>query len=214
MTNIWTRPHHVIIEVENKNCSVLRKCASLGLDDLKVTDIRASNSGSIKHLIELNDNQAKKIPKDVTDILSKGKSKDKTSLWFESKGCDVCGAILSRDAFLISGKSNEKHVITYSFIVPTFGSYQKIIAALEKSGHEVKILKKGAFEPKPGILTEKQEKVFWLLFKGGFFDYPRKVGLQEFSSRIGTSPSSLSEMIRRGTRRLLEQYFGKKSKQV
>lgn len=213
MTDIWTRPHHVIIEVENKNCSVLRKCASLGLEDLKVTDIRASNSGSIKHLIELNNNQAKKIPKDSIDILSKEKDNNKQSLWFESKGCDVCGAILSRDAFLISGKSNEKHVITYSFIVPTFRAYQKILTALEKSGHKVKILKKGTFESKPGILTEKQEKVFWLLLKGGFFEYPRKVGLQEFSNRIGTSPSSLSEMIRRGTRRILEQYFEKKPTQ-
>ena len=61
MTNIWTRPHHVIIEVENKNCSVLRKCASLGLDDLKVTDIRASNSGSIKHLIELKNHVRKGV---------------------------------------------------------------------------------------------------------------------------------------------------------
>ena len=66
--------------MENKNCKVLRKCASLGLGDLKVTDIRASNSGSIKHLIELNNTQAKKIPKNVTEIRSKGKSKNKHSL--------------------------------------------------------------------------------------------------------------------------------------
>ena len=84
----------------------------------------------------------------------------------------------------------------YSFIVPTFRAYQKIIAASEKSGHRVKILKKGTFEPKPRILIEKQEKVFWLLLKGGFFDYPRKVGLQELSTKIETSPSSLLEMIR------------------
>jgi len=53
----------------------------------------------------------------------------------------------------------------YSFIVPTFRAYQKIIAASEKSGYRVKILKKGTFEPKPRLLTEKQEKIFWLLLK-------------------------------------------------
>jgi predicted DNA binding protein len=211
MTDIWAKPHHVIIEVENRQCKILKKCESLGLGDLKVTDIRASNRGSIKHLIELSDNQAKKIPEHITGVLSKGKTKGKHSLWFESKGCEVCEAILSRDAFLISGKSLDKHKIMYSFIVPTFEAYQSIIATLEKSDHQVKILKKGTFEPNPGILTEKQEKVFWLLLKWGFFDYPRKVGLQELSTKIGTSPSSLSEMIRRGTRRLLEHYFERKT---
>lgn len=47
MKDIWTKPHHIIIEVENKNCKVLKKCASFGLSHIKVTDIRASKSGSI-----------------------------------------------------------------------------------------------------------------------------------------------------------------------
>ncbi|MBK5132905.1 helix-turn-helix domain-containing protein [Candidatus Bathyarchaeota archaeon] len=128
-------------------------------------------------------------------------------MWFESKGCEVCETILSRDAFLISGKSIENHTIMYSLIVPTFESYRKIITAMEKTGHKVKILKKGNFEPKTGILTEKQEKIFWLLLKGGFFDYPRKVELKELSTKIGINPSSLLEMNRRGTRRLVEHYF-------
>jgi predicted DNA binding protein len=123
----------------------------------------------------------------------------------------VCSTILSQAAFLISGKSSENHIIRYNFIVPTFRSFNNIISSLKKRGYKIKILKKGKFEPKPGILTEKQEKIFWLLLKGGFFEYPRKVNLQELSNKIGTSPSSLSEMIRRGTRRLLEQYFERKT---
>ena len=31
-----------------------KKCAKVGLKHLKVSDIRASNTGSIKHLIELS----------------------------------------------------------------------------------------------------------------------------------------------------------------
>ena len=54
MTDIWAKPHHVIIEVENKQCRIVKKCARLGLRHIKVTDIRASKTGSIKHLIELS----------------------------------------------------------------------------------------------------------------------------------------------------------------
>jgi len=47
--------------------------------------------------------------------------------------------------------------------------------------------------------------------KGGFFDYPRKIGMRELSAKLGIKPATLSETIRRGTRRLLEHHFEKES---
>ena len=211
MTDVWRKPHHVVIEVENRQCRILKKFASLGLKHLKVADIRSSSKGAIKHLIELDRDQVKKVPKDFKISVPTGKAQGKPSIWFESEGCEVCNTILSRDAFLISGKSMEEHTIMYSFIVPTFEAYTSIISALENSGHKVNVLKKGSFEPKTGILTKKQERIFWLALKGGFFDYPRKIGMRELSAKLGISPSTLSEIIRRGTRRLLKQYFEKES---
>ena len=178
MGDVWRKPYHVVIEVENRQCRILKKFASLGIKHLKVADIRSSSSGSVKHLIELDREQVKKIPKDFKIVVPRGKAESKPSIWFESEGCEVCNRILFRDAFLISGKSMEEHTIKYSFIVPTFEAYKNIIADLENSGHKVNVLKMGSFEPKKGILTEKQERIFWLALKGGFFDYPRKIGTQ------------------------------------
>jgi predicted DNA binding protein len=209
MTDVWRKPYHVVIEVENRQCRILKKFESLGLKRLQVADIRSSSSGSVKHLIELDRDQVKKIPKDFKIVAPRGKAQGKPSIWFESEGCEVCNTILSRDAFLISGKSMEKHTIKYSFIVPTFEAYKSIISALESSGHKVNVLKRGSFEPKTGVLTEKQERIFWLALKGGFFDYPRKIGTRELSAKLGIRPSTLSEMLRRGTRRLLEHHFEK-----
>ena len=209
MADMWRKPYHVVIEVENRQCRILKKVVSLGIKHLKVTDIRSSSSGSVKHLIELDREQLKKIPKEFKIVASRGKAESKPSIWFESEGCEVCNCILSRDAFLISGKSMEENTIKYSFIVPTFEAYKSIVSALENSGHKVNVLKMGSFEPKTGVLTEKQERIFWLALKGGFFDYPRKIGTQELSDKLGIRPSTLSEMLRRGTRRLLEHYFEK-----
>ena len=211
MADVWRKPYHVVIAVENRQCRILKKVASFGIKHLKVTDIRSSNSGSVKHLIELDPGEVKKISKDFKVVLSRGRVESKPSIWFDSEGCEVCNCILSRDAFLISGKSMEEHTIKYSFIVPTFESYKSILCALENSGHKVKVLKIGSFKPKIGVLTEKQERIFWLALKGGFFDYPRKIGTQELSAKIGISLSTLSEILRRGTRRLLNNYFEKES---
>ena len=209
MAEKWLKPYHVVIAVENKQCKIMEKFASLGLKRLKVTDIRGSNSGKVKHLVALEAKDSAKISEDSKSAKPMGEAGSNSSLWFESEGCEVCNTIISYGAFLISGKSVEEHIIMYSFIVPTFEAYKGIISALESAGHRVNVLKRGSFEAKSGVLTEKQERIFWLALKSGFFDYPRKIGLRELAAKLGVKPATLSEIIRRGTKRLLKQYFEK-----
>ena len=211
MADLWRKPYHVVMEIENKQCKMLKKFAAIGLQNLKVVDIRSSKTGAVKHLIELGSDQAKKVPANLKPVAARSRGEGKPTMWFESEGCEVCNTILSRDAFLVSGKSMEADKIMYSFMVPTFEAYTGIITALEKTGHKVNVLKMGQFEPKTGILTENQERIFWLALKGGFFDYPRKIGMRDLSAKLGIKPATLSETIRRGTRRLLEHHFEKES---
>ncbi|MBS7644597.1 helix-turn-helix domain-containing protein [Candidatus Bathyarchaeota archaeon] len=49
--------------------------------------------------------------------------------------------------------------------------------------------------------------IVWLALKMGLFDYPKRIDTLELSRRLGVSPSTLSEIMRRGLRRLLEHYF-------
>jgi hypothetical protein len=204
VTNAWREPYHVVLEVENKECKMVKKLATLGFKHLKVVDVRSSSSGSVKHLMDLGEEQAKKVPK---ELVAPKHVENKSSVWMESGGCEVCNAILVHDAFLVSGKSLEDNMITYSFMVPTFEAYQSILKELQKTGHKVNVRKIGKFQQQIGILTENQERVFWLALKSGFFDYPRQVDMTELSKKLCISPATLSEIIRRGTRRLLEHYF-------
>jgi len=204
LVDAWREPYHVVIEVENKHCRMVKKLAALGFEHLKVVDVRSSSSGSVRHLMDVGEEQARRVPR---ELAAKGHVEGKSAVWLESEGCEVCNAILQHDAFLVSGKSTQGNVITYSFMVPTFEAYRGIIGDLEKAGHKVNVLKLGKFEQQIGVLTENQERIFWLALKSGFFDYPRQVGMAELAAKLGISPATLSEIIRRGTRRLLEHYF-------
>ena len=183
---------------------MVKKLAVLGFEHLKVVDVRSSSSGSVRHLMDVGEEQARRVPK---ELAAKGHVESKSSVWLESEGCEVCNTILAHDAFLVSGKSMEGNIITYSFMVPTFEAYKGIITDLEKAGHTVNVRKVGKFEQQIGVLTENQERIFWLALKSGFFDYPRQVGMAELAAKLGISTATLSETIRRGTRRLLEHYF-------
>ena len=204
MADAWREPYQVVIEIENKQCKMVKKLASLGFSHLKVVDVRSSSTGDVRHLMDVGEDQALKVP---TELAAKGHVEGKSSVWLESEGCEVCSTILKHNAFLISGKSMQNSIITYSFIVPTFEAYRGIIWDLEKAGYNVNVRKAGKFEQQIDVLTENQERIFWLALKSGFFDYPRQIGLAELAEKIGISPATLSEIIRRGTRRLLEHYF-------
>jgi predicted DNA binding protein len=182
------------------------KLASLGFQHLKVVDVRSSSSGSVRHLMDVGEDQARKVPK---ELKAKGHVEGKSTVWMESEGCEVCNTILVHDAFLVSGKSMEENIITYSFMVPTFEAYQGILRDLKKAGHKFTVRKIGKFEQQIGVLTENQERIFWLALKSGFFDYPRQIGMAELAAKLGISAATLSEIMRRGTRRLLEHYFKK-----
>ena len=210
MKNQWRKPYHVVLEVENKQCTILKRLSPLGLRHLKVMDIRSSSPKSVKHLVELDPEEVKHVknpPAELKELGIGGGGEAKSSIWLESQGCGVCNTILSCDAFLVSGKSLEGSTIMYSFMVPSFAAFQKIISSMKSAGLKVNVLKMGKFEPQKGVLTEKQERIFWLALKGGFFDYPRKIDTVELAAKLGISPSTLSEITRRGMRRLLESYF-------
>ena len=183
---------------------MVKKLASLGFSHLKVVDVRSSSTGSVRHLMDLGEDQAKKVPK---ELAAKGHVEGKSAVWLESEGCGVCNTILGHDAFLVSGKSIQGNTISYSFMVPTNEAYRGIITDLQNAGYKINILKVGKFEQQIGVLTENQERIFWLALKSGFFNYPRQVGMAELASKLGISPATLSEIMRRGTRRLLEHYF-------
>ena len=204
MVDAWREPYHVVIEVENKECRMVKKLASLGFSHLKVVDVRSSSTGSVRHLMDLGEDQAKNVPKELS---AKGHVEGKSAVWLESEGCGVCNTILGHDAFLVSGKSIQGNTISYSFMVPTNEAYRGIITDLQNAGYKINILKVGKFEQQIGVLTENQERIFWLALKSGFFNYPRQVGMAELASKLGISPATLSEIMRRGTRRLLEHYF-------
>ncbi len=204
MVDVWREPYQVVIEVENKQCKMVGKLASLGFKHLKVVDVRSSTSGSVRHLMDMGEDQAQKVPK---ELAAKGHVEGKSAVWLESEGCEVCNTILAHDAFLVSGKSMQDNIITYSFMVPTHEAFRGIINDLEKTGHKVIVRKVGKFEAQIDVLTENQERIFWLALKSGFFDYPRQVGMAELAAKLGISAATLSEIMRRGTRRLLEHYF-------
>lgn len=201
-------PVHVEIEVEleNKECKVMRLLEEQDIDHFRVIDVRESSKGKIGHMVNIPQTQldliAGKIPFNIVHT-----GKEEASVWFESEGCDVCQTIINNDSFLVSGGCLGKDQVLYRFISPHSEAFQEVISKLDEKGYKPKVRKVEKYRSDGDILTSKQRLVLWHALKAGFFEYPRKINTIELSKRLGMVPSTLSEITRRGFRRLLESHF-------
>lgn len=207
MSKSLDEPYYVAMEIENKQCKGLRMLEDAGVEKYALIDIRGVPKEKTRHLIKVPSEEGKNLPEKLFTDARIDKSGKITSAWFNTDGCDICNTILAHSSFLISARHVKGHMIVYSFVAPNSDAFKKISSSLEANGIKFKVLAVGKFKPRSKALTEKQERVLWLALKMGFFEYPRKVTMLELAKRLGIGLSSMSEILRRGLRRLLENYF-------
>ena len=182
---------------------------ALGVKWFNIVDIRGYSEGSIRHLVEIS-------PELVEEAIRRAplnmearqvRRGGKTLVWFESEGCGICNTILSQGSFLVSGRTSDNTGMIFSFIAPNQDAYRNIIMSLKDRGYKVKVLRVRRANVVERVLTPSQERTLWIALKTGYFDYPRRISTEELSRILGISGSTLSEILRRGIRRLLEHHF-------
>jgi predicted DNA binding protein len=57
------------------------------------------------------------------------------------------------------------------------------------------------------MLTDNQEKIVKMAYQRGYYDFPKRIGVKELAKIFGISPATLSEILRRGQKKIIESYF-------
>lgn len=194
--------------MENPECQVLRRLNKIGIVKAKISDLRFTYERKTLHLIRLPLKEGERVQKEIRGLkVKKCEGKQDACFWLESEGCKTCHAILSNKSFLVRGYSIGDSRIIYEFIAPSFSSYQKILNDLRNNNIKYRVLKVKNIASEKRVLTPRQERVLWYALTLGYFDYPRRIKTEELARILDMSPSTLSEVLRRGIRRLLEDYF-------
>ncbi len=205
MPGMEDRLIEVTLRIYNPVCILSRELGSM----VKIEDIR-SYGERVAHLIELSQDKfedAKRLASETDGILQGVKSKGgATTCWFLSRGCDACRPIALGESFLVRGKLLDDGSMEFSFIVPGEESYIKILDELKESGINFDIMRVTGFKSSI-LLTPNQEKTLYIALKMGLFDHPRRTTVKELAEMLGVKPSSLTETLRRGLKRILRHYF-------
>lgn len=134
--------------------------------------------------------------------------RDRALVIVSTVGCMGCHILRRTKCFLISATSHEPGVIKWTVVFSEKKDLQELVWSLQKTGAEVKLIKISSIDEKIG-LTERQERIIRQALTLGYYDFPKRIGIRELAEKFNVSTATLSETLRRGQKKILEQYFEK-----
>jgi predicted DNA binding protein len=106
---------------------------------------------------------------------------------------------------LVSAKSTPEGLVEWK-VLRSGGGLKKLLDSLEKGDGEAEI--RSIIDLKDeNALTERQEEILQIALEKGYFDYPKKMDIAEFAKLLGISKPTLSEIFRRGQKKILAEHF-------
>ena len=120
--------------------------------------------------------------------------------------CICCTSMRETGCFMISAYVNAEGWLEWNLIFTERKCLQNLIFVLEDAGCKVK-LKKIANVDDTKMLTAKQEDIIRTAYARGYYDFPKRIGVRELAEMFGISTATLSEILRRGQKKIIEQYL-------
>ncbi|MDD4307580.1 MAG: helix-turn-helix domain-containing protein [Thermoplasmata archaeon] len=120
--------------------------------------------------------------------------------------CFGCRELMSTDCFMVSATSKEDGRLEYTIISSKNECLRQLMSKLEKAKASPKLVKMKKLS-KEEMLTDNQEKIVKMAYQRGYYDFPKRIGVKDLAKIFNISPATLSEILRRGQKKIIETYF-------
>jgi len=121
----------------------------------------------------------------------------------------VCKEVAKSNCFLVSVAVDAADQARWR-VLGSGDSFRELTTALERRGIPFQVILKKTLKDKE-LLTTRQEQILAMAFERGYFDFPKKAGLEDLASSIGVKTSTMAEIIRRGQKKILGEYLARRS---
>ncbi len=187
--------------------------------DVRITvmDCRMLEDGSgVQHLFEVV------APQQVLDIVAKSILEDPklqgVELITSQKGRihgsikilnHSCGFSNMRDLHLRSVNTLLDGTIEWN-VLGGNESLHRLLKSFDREGVPVEVTRITGFNG-TSLMTPRQELILHMAFEKGYFESPKKINLEELGELTGTTPATLTEILRKGLSKVLRLYFNHSS---
>jgi predicted DNA binding protein len=196
--------------------SWIETAASRYSGTVEILDSKILPNDSIQHLfdIQLKPERVESLLSELhrdKDLINIETMKSKSGHIYGSATslrCTVCKDVARSKCFLASvGITSQGARWT---VIGNNDSFRDLVAALERDKIPFEVKMKRNLEDSE-LLTARQEQILSIAFEQGYFDFPKKAGLEELAVLIGIRTSTLAEILRRGQKKILGEYLARRS---
>jgi predicted DNA binding protein len=189
--------------------------------DIRVIDRMPYSEKGVKDLVEIA--ASPDTIQEILEAIRKNPLVTKMDTTVTEKGkvisavttqrCDICRILTDADVFLISAQSKDAGKVEWTVILSEKKVLKDVFDHLKSKSVEAELIKLTKIDDKDS-LTERQDKITQVAFDRGYFDYPKRISLRELARMFEVSPSTLSEILRKGQRKIVLDYFKKQRHNV
>ncbi|MCK5414442.1 MAG: helix-turn-helix domain-containing protein, partial [Thermoplasmata archaeon] len=119
-------------------------------------------------------------------------------------------SMVGSEAFLLESKMDKEGKTVWRLLSTNKETIRMIISDLEDHRYNVELMKLTSVDVGE-LMTSRQEDILQIAFERGYFDYPKKISLRDLAAMFDISISTLSEMLRKGQRKIMEEYFAEET---
>lgn len=194
-----------VVEVTRTDCVVTNYIGTLDFN-VKVERLRIGENKTLHRL------EASTEPENILPGLQRCSNNvirvGKTGFWAESHSCSACRFFAGSNAVVLSSKAIDSKRILYRILVQNPTKLKILEKDLEIAGLTPNVLET-EFESLE-ILTEREKEVVNMAFRHGYFDPDRGISMTEIAKILKVSTPSLSDVMRRATKKIVKYYIENK----
>jgi len=182
--------------------------------EIKVLNTLPYGNGGVQDLIEikLNGVDLEDVTKyldgrdDIEVVELEQVESDRAIGVVKQEECFGCRELMSTDCFLVSAKSKDDGRMEYTIISSQNECLRRLMSKLEAADASPELVKMKKLSSDE-LLTENQEKIVKMAYQRGYYDFPKRIGVKDLADIFDISPATLSEILRRGQKKIIESFF-------
>jgi predicted DNA binding protein len=119
--------------------------------------------------------------------------------------CTACKTFAEANCFLSSATSKPDGKLEW-VVLGSDSMVKSLMKGLENQNVTGEVLRISRLRGEEE-LTSRQEGILQIALEKGYFAFPKKITLRQLARVLDVSPATLTEILRRGQRRVLEEHF-------
>jgi len=123
----------------------------------------------------------------------------------KTKRCTACRVFAGADCYLVSAASKPDGKLEWT-LLGSDTMLNSLFKGLENANVVAETLKVSQIQDEEE-LTARQEHILQIALEKGYFEFPKQITLRQLAKTLDISPATLTEILRRGQKRVLQEHF-------